>query len=158
MDDLLKIITNLCLNFHQNGSTCIDFLDANQMAFLELIQLRQKPSKTLQEVLDTIVKNNDKPYYKDTELEFFHEFDNTNFQSIIDIVFDKINGRLENPNNPFKSVLRAAQIFDTNDWPADRHQLAGYGIQQLQYLENHFQQFLDHIGCDRTRLEEECTS
>ena len=108
MDDLLKIITNLCLNFHQNGSTSIDFLDATQMAFLELIQLRQKPSKTLQEVLDTIVKNNDKPYYKDTELEFFHEFDNTNFQSIIDTVFDKINGRLENPNNPFKSVLRAA--------------------------------------------------
>ena len=87
MDDLLEIITNSCLNFHQNGSTSIDFLDAIQMAFLELIQLRQKPSKTLQEVLDTIVKNNDKPYYKDTELEFFHEFDNTNFQSIIDIVF-----------------------------------------------------------------------
>ena len=72
MDDLLEIdnISNWCLSLKKNGSTCIDFLDALQVAFLELILLRQKPSKTLQEVIDTIVKNNDTPYYKDTELKF----------------------------------------------------------------------------------------
>jgi hypothetical protein len=70
-------------------------------------------------------------------------------------MIDKVTGRLENPNDPTKAVLQATQIFDTSDWPVDRQQLAVYGTQQVQLLEAHFEQFLDHIGCDKAQLQQE---
>jgi uncharacterized Fe-S center protein len=30
-----------------------------------------------------------------------------------------------------------------------------YGTQQVQLLEAHFEQFLDHIGCDKAQLQQE---
>jgi len=47
MDDLLKVIINSSLNFQNDWSTCLDFLDAPQTATLELVQLRQQPDKTI---------------------------------------------------------------------------------------------------------------
>lgn len=153
MDDLLEIISDLSLHFQKDGTTCIDFLDTLETAVLNLLQLRQQPGAKLQGFLDSITVQNNKGLYKNTELKYYSpQFDYTTLQSVIDIVVDRISGRLENPNDPTKSILQAAQIFDTKDWPNDRQQLAVYGTQQLQQLSDHFQVFLDNIGCDRNQL------
>ena len=173
MDDLLKIVSNLSLQFQKDGATCLDFLDSLQAAILDLIQLHQAPGSKLQELLDNIDHRDNKVYYKNTEVKSYAPFDYTSYQGIIDVMIDKVTGRLENPNDPTKAVLQATQIFDTCDWPVDRQQLAVYGTQQVQLLEAHFEQLLDvtrisyskngykskpildHIGCDRAQLQQE---
>ena len=158
MDDLLHIVSDLSLKFQKEGATCLDFLDSLQTAVLELIQLRQTPGPKLEELFASVDFRDNKILYKNNELTSyvpFMPFNYTNFQGIIDVVIDKISGRLENPQDPTKSILQAAQVFDTNNWPSDRQQLAAYGTHQLDLLVTHFEQFLEHIGCNTAQVQQE---
>lgn len=136
MDDLLKVVSFLSLEFQKDSATCLDFLDAFQSATLDLLQLRQTPGNQLQGFLDSIEHDimNNKNMYKNIELTSYAQFDYQPYQSIIDIVIDRIAGRLENPNDPTKDILQATQIFDTCDWQRDRQDLAVYGTEQLQVI------------------------
>jgi hypothetical protein len=68
MDDLLKIVSNLSLQFQKKGATCLDFRYSLQAAILDLIQLRQAPGSKLQELLDNIDHRDNRVYYKNTEV------------------------------------------------------------------------------------------
>ena len=86
MDDLLKIVSNLSLQFLKDGATCLDFLDSLQAAILDLIQLHQAPGSKLQELLDNIDHRDNKVYYKNTEVKSYAPFDYTSYQGIIDVM------------------------------------------------------------------------
>ena len=92
-----------------------DFLDSLQAAILDLIQLCQTPGSKLQELLDNIDHRDNKVYYKNTEVKSYAPLDYTSYQGIIDVVKDKVTGRLENPNDPTQAVLQATEIFDTSE-------------------------------------------
>ena len=79
MDDLLKIVSNLSLQFQKDGATCLDFLDSLQAAILDLIQLHQAPGSKLQELLDNIDHRDNKVYYKNTEVKSYAPFDYTSY-------------------------------------------------------------------------------
>ncbi|CAC5420099.1 unnamed protein product [Mytilus coruscus] len=155
LDDLLKIVSILSLQFQKDGATCLDFLDSLQTATMHLVQLRQAPGTKLQELLDNIEHRDNNAFYRDNKLSSYAPFNYGPFQTIIDVVIDKVSGRLENPNDPTKAILQATQIFDTGDWPRDRQELAVYGTEQLRLMDEHFGQFLVNIGCDRGQLQQE---
>lgn len=121
MQDLLEIISTLSLKMQANAATCVDFMDAL------FVQLRQGPGPQLQSFLNDLTINGQECSYRTTTLLYYDaNKDYTDMESVVDTVQERINGRLENPNDPTRGILQASRIFDLKEWPQNRQELAGF--------------------------------
>lgn len=121
MQDLLEIISTLSRKMQTNAATCVDFMDALEAANLELVQLRQGPGPQLQSFLNDLTFNGQECSYRTTTLQYYDaNKDYTDMQSVVDTVQERINGRLENPNDPTRGILQASRIFDLKERPPEQ--------------------------------------
>lgn len=98
-----------------------------EAANLEFVQLRQGPGPQLQSFLNDLTINGQECSYRTTTLQYYDaNKDYTDMQSVVDTVQERINGRLENPNDPTRGILQASRIFDLKEWPQNRQELAGF--------------------------------
>lgn len=93
-------------------------MDALEATTLELVQLRQGPGPQLQLFINDLTINGQECSYRTTTLQYNDaNKDDTDMQSVVDTVQERINGRLENPNDPTRGILQASGIFDLKEWP-----------------------------------------
>ena len=158
MQDLLEVVGRLSLRFQDAKATCVDFLDALETANLELIALQQEPGVQLAAFYDAVQWEGDQAKYKDLPLHHAEQnIANDDLSAVIDLVLQKVNGRLEAPGDPTKNIIKLGQVFDTRLWPRTRNELALYGNEDVRQISEHFAVPLARSGCRQESVQQEWT-
>ena len=153
MRDLLEVIARLSLEFQKDSLTVSCMLDALEVAQMELTALTLNPGEHLQRFIDNIHAENDVQTYQGTILDNYDNINNQDLHAdIIEDIQDHLSRRLETERD---AVLKAARVFDPSEWPLDRAELAGYGLDQINIMLNQFSQLLErnNIDVDEVRAQ-----
>ena len=134
------------MEFRKNSLTVSSTLDALEVAQIELIALTLNPGKHLQRFIDNIHAENDVHTYQGTILDNYANIKNQDLHAdIIEDIQDHLSRRLETERD---AVLKAARVFDPSEWPLNRAELAGYGLDQINIMLNQFSQLLERNNID----------
>ena len=157
MQDMLDVISRLSLDFQKADATCVDFLDSLERANLELVMLQQQPGESLQTFIDELqIDANNQCKYRENILSHYNPDQGfQDLQRVVDSVMNRINGRLENQNDPSKRIFQAARIFDLKIWPQTRNGLAAFGNAEIRVLADHFAPVLARMECAVDALQHE---
>ena len=146
------------------SATCVDFLDALESCNLEFIHLGHAPGPKLEQYYQSLTWGEDMEgfptcTFKNFAMNRFERApDHQDLKAAVDMIRDKINGRLDDPNDPTRFVIHHAQVLDTKIWPRDREDLAAFGDQAIQQLAKHFRIPLERMTCRMDLLAEEWTT